>query len=137
MTVAEIDPPLDIKCGPLLRYVYTDYHSQAAPLALYTITIVTNDAKSNYNPPPILEVAGIETDEKAVPSALNAEILHKERGYTFWRWKIYLNLITEERRLAYTINGSAEDVGFWVPGANQSMRVMFHSCNGTALVQRG
>ena len=92
--------------------------------------LVTNDSQSSYDPPPVLEVAGINT-KKNVSTKLKPEKLHQERAHTFWRWKIRLPLITAERRLAYSINGSREDLGFWVPGANQSMRIMFYSCNGT------
>ena len=92
--------------------------------------IVTNDGESLYNPPPELEVAGINTAKNAPTTKLNPEILHREKGFTFWRWKIYLNLIADERRVAYRINGSHQDLGFWVPGANQTMRIVFHSCNG-------
>ena len=129
--LAELRPALDIKCGPLLRYVWTDYKAKDGPLALYTMLIVTNDANSVYSPTPVLEIAGIETDETAAATKLSPEILHQERGYTFWRWKIYLTLIADERRLAYRINRNKERLGFWVPGADQSMRVMFYSCNGT------
>lgn len=114
-----------------MRYVWTDYNSRKGPLALYTILIVTNDGESLYQPPPELEVAGINTAKSAAATKLKPEILHQERGLTFWRWKIYLNLIADERRLAYRINGSHETLGFWVPGANQAMRAVFYSCNGT------
>jgi hypothetical protein len=123
-------PHLEIKCGPLLRYVSTDYDAREAPLAFYTLLLVTDDEESVYSPAPTLEIAGIRTDEDAVATKLRPEILHKERGVTFWRWKIYLNLIGNERRLAYKINSSKEKLGFWVPGANQPMRAVFHSCNG-------
>jgi hypothetical protein len=131
IALAGLNPVLDIKCGPLLRYVWTDYSSQRGPFALYTMLIVTDDTKSNYTIPPTLEIAGINTAENATATKLKPEILHQERGYTFWRWKIYLTLIAEERRLAYRINGNKENLGFWVPGANQSMRMMFYSCNGS------
>jgi hypothetical protein len=127
-----MSPHLDIQCGPLIKYVWTDYKARKGPMALYTILIVTDDARSNYSQPPVLEVAGINTDEHADTTLLNAQVLHKERAYTFWRWKIYVVLNGEERRLAYNINGSKEDIGFWVPASNQSMRMVFHSCNGTS-----
>lgn len=127
---AGMKPHLDIQCGPLLKYVWTDYKASKGPMALYTILIVTDDARSDYDVPPVLEVAGINTDEAAEATVLNGHILHQERSYTFWRWKIYVVLNGEERRLAYNINGSKENLGFWVPGANQPMRIVFHSCNG-------
>ena len=113
-----------------MRYVWTDYNSRKGPLALYTMLVVTNDGEYIYDPPPVLEVAGINTAPNAVATRLKPEILHRERGFTFWRWKIYLNLIADERCLAYRINGSKQHLGFWVPGANEAMRIVFHSCNG-------
>jgi len=128
--VAGMNPLLDIKCGPLLRYVSTDYRGNKGPRALYTMLIVTKDGESVYDPAPILEIAGLNTAKHAPATKLNAEILHEERNVTFWRWKIYVNLIADERRLAYRINGSKEHLGFWVPGAQQPMRIVFYSCNG-------
>jgi hypothetical protein len=128
--LAGLRPKLDVKCGPLLRYVSTDYSCPDGPLALYTMLLLTNDGESVYTPAPILEIAGIDTDQEVAATQLSPEILHQERGYTFWRWKIYLNLIAYERRLAYRINRSLEDLGFWVPADNQSMRIVFYSCNG-------
>jgi hypothetical protein len=130
-----MSPMLDIQCGPLLRYVHTDYHAPNGPLALYTVMIVVNDAKSDYSARPRLEVAGIHTDDGRV-TILKAAPIHKERGLTFWRWKVELTLIRQERRLAYTINGSREDIGFWVPAADQPMRIMFYSCNGFTSTER-
>lgn len=131
-----MDPPLDIKCGPLLRYVFTDYRGKKGPLALYTMLIVTKDGESVYDRPPILEIAGLNTAKRSSSTQLKAEILHQERSVTFWRWKIYVNLIADERCLAYRINGSKENLGFWVPGAQQSMRIVFYSCNGASSADR-
>lgn len=58
--------------------------------------------------------------------------LHAERGVTFWRFNIQVELGSEQTRVAYRINhGSA--IGFWVPAAGQMMNVMFHSCNGFSM----
>lgn len=58
--------------------------------------------------------------------------LHAERGVTFWRFSIEVELTNEQGRIAYRINNGAP-VGFWVPASNQSMNVMFHSCNGFSM----
>ncbi|KAK2596907.1 hypothetical protein N8I77_012792 [Diaporthe amygdali] len=55
--------------------------------------------------------------------------LHAERGYTFWRFSIEVELRDKEQRIAYRINRGPA-TGFWVPAKNQSMNIMFHSCNG-------
>lgn len=58
--------------------------------------------------------------------------LHAERGVTFWRFNLEVELSTQETRIAYSINNGSS-VGFWVPARGQSMNVMFHSCNGFSM----
>lgn len=58
--------------------------------------------------------------------------LHAERGYTFWRFSIEVELSDREQRIAYRINRGPA-TGFWVPAKGQSMNIMFHSCNGFSL----
>ena len=55
--------------------------------------------------------------------------LHAERGCTFWRFNLEVELVAHQARIAYRINNSAS-VGFWVPAKGQTMNIMFHSCNG-------
>jgi hypothetical protein len=55
--------------------------------------------------------------------------LHSERGCTFWRFKIEVQLSSRQTRIAYRIN-RGPSIGFWVPGRDESMNVMFQSCNG-------
>lgn len=58
--------------------------------------------------------------------------LHAERGYTFWRFSVEVELRDKEQRIAYRINRGPA-TGFWVPAKSQSMNIMFHSCNGFSL----
>ena len=58
--------------------------------------------------------------------------LHAERGVTFWRFNLEVELAVQQTRVAYSINGSPS-VGFWIPGRGQSMNAMFHSCNGFSM----
>jgi hypothetical protein len=58
--------------------------------------------------------------------------LHAERGCTFWRFNIEVELREREQRIAYRIN-RGPSMGFWVPPRGQSMNVMFYSCNGFSL----
>ena len=61
--------------------------------------------------------------------------LHAERGVTFWRFNIEVELGKEQVRVAYKINGSPS-IGFWVPARGQTMNMMFHSCNGFSMSVR-
>ncbi|KAM0288099.1 hypothetical protein ACHAQH_000167 [Verticillium albo-atrum] len=58
--------------------------------------------------------------------------LHAERGYTFWRFNIEIELSGKQQRIAYRINRGPA-MGFWVPAKGQSMNIMFHSCNGFSM----
>lgn len=58
--------------------------------------------------------------------------LHAERGVTFWRFNLEVELGEQQERIAYSINQAAA-VGFWVPAKGQTMNIMFHSCNGFSL----
>lgn len=55
--------------------------------------------------------------------------LHVERGYTFWRFNIEVELRERQQRIAYRIN-RGPSLGFWVPARGRMMNIMFHSCNG-------
>ena len=58
--------------------------------------------------------------------------LHAERGVTFWRFNLEVELGERQARIAYRINKAAS-IGFWVPARGHTMNVMFHSCNGFSL----
>lgn len=58
--------------------------------------------------------------------------LHAERGVTFWRFNLEVELGKAQVRIAYRINQAAS-IGFWVPAKGQTMNIMFHSCNGFSL----
>lgn len=50
-------------------------------------------------------------------------------GNSFWRFNIEIPLGEAEMPVYYSLNGGRE-ICFWVPGANQNMRWVGHSCNG-------
>ena len=58
--------------------------------------------------------------------------LHAERGLTFWRFNIEVELRERQQRIAYRIN-RGPSTGFWVPAKGQSMNIMFYSCNGFSM----
>ncbi|KAK5116294.1 hypothetical protein LTR85_009266 [Meristemomyces frigidus] len=63
---------------------------------------------------------------------VKAARLHTERGYTFWRFNIEIELGSTQHRVAYRIN-KGPAIGFWVPARGETMNMMFHSCNGFSL----
>ncbi len=58
--------------------------------------------------------------------------LHAERGYTFWRFNIEVELTGIQQRIAYRINHGPA-TGFTVPARGEGMNVMNYSCNGFSL----
>lgn len=92
--------------------------------------MVTHDVGSDYSTVPTLTITGVRVGDGEKSLQLLSENIHWERGLTFWRWKIYVPLSDQERLINYSINGSQEDIGFWVPAATESMRIVFHTCNG-------
>jgi len=58
--------------------------------------------------------------------------LHAERGVTFWRFNLEVELGPTQARIAYRINRGPA-IGFWVPAKGETMNIMFHSCNGFSL----
>lgn len=63
---------------------------------------------------------------------VRAHRLHAERGLTFWRFNIEVELGPRQTRIAYRINRGPA-TGFWVPASGETMNIMFHSCNGFSL----
>jgi hypothetical protein len=63
---------------------------------------------------------------------VKAHRLHTERGLTFWRFNLEIELGPQQTRVAYRIN-KGPAIGFWVPARGDTMNIMFHSCNGFSL----
>ncbi|KAF3905592.1 hypothetical protein AA313_de0208790 [Arthrobotrys entomopaga] len=61
-----------------------------------------------------------------------AQRIHQENDVTFWRFNLEVELSDREQRIGYRINNGAL-VSFFVPAANQTMNIMFHSCNGFSM----
>lgn len=55
--------------------------------------------------------------------------LHQDRGCTFWRFNVEVELKDKQQRIAYRIN-RGPSMAFWVPARATAMNIMFHSCNG-------
>jgi hypothetical protein len=75
---------------------------------------------------------GLDGEQVGQFKEVEAVRLHAERGLTFWRFSIEIELRREQTRIAYRINHGPA-IGFWVPARGQSMNIMFHSCNGFSL----
>ena len=66
------------------------------------------------------------------------KMLHKERDHIFWRFCLDVKLGDVEQEIEYEIQLGRSNVWqgpfkFWVPGEEETMRLIFYSCNGYSL----
>ncbi|KAI1500253.1 hypothetical protein F5X99DRAFT_429882 [Biscogniauxia marginata] len=104
---------------------------------LFEITRSTPDFDTQKPDPPgsfASRKRRIETDGEGVGKYKDVRgfRLHAERGYTFWRFNIEVELRDKQQRIAYRIN-RGPTTAFWVPARGEAMNIMFHSCNGFSL----
>ncbi|KAG6224831.1 hypothetical protein E4U26_003468 [Claviceps purpurea] len=143
----------EIVCGPLLNYRYMDenhWHGSVMVVAkgggkniLYQPSLVMRRVGAAGNP-----VAGASAQPSANGSTtmdqdasqgtqFEARRLYSDHRNTFWAFEIAVPIEAEETKYEYFI----PDVrysrahkprvnNFFVPAADESMRIMFHSCNG-------
>lgn len=76
-------------------------------------------------------------DSGAEPTAIAGACLYSSPVYTFWQWDLVVEMEDTEVKWEYTIpdhvytsSEKPQTNSFFVPASTQSMRVMFHSCNG-------
>ncbi|KAF2863373.1 hypothetical protein K470DRAFT_210684, partial [Piedraia hortae CBS 480.64] len=130
-------PPLYLRCGPLLRYTGMRREKMVSGRAREvwrgSIMIVTDDRQSDHITfQDKTRIKGRSGESVGCYREIRAARLHTERGLTFWRFNVEIELATEQKRIAYRINNGPA-IGFWVPALGETMNVMFHSCNGFSL----
>lgn len=149
----------EVLCGPLLNYKSMGLAHSVEPTWNGTVLIVTKPGKGYpHLSLKCLDLAcadqgsksnGVENDSRGEEGTL-ASLKHQRsiRGIklyedpakAFWRFDLKLPLQDFESRWNYSIphtrhistTGPAKSSAhtFVVPGSSQSMRIMFHSCNG-------
>lgn len=105
-------------CGPLLRYCGTYYKGDSATWrGTILLVLVTGVGK------PKCDVAGKE---------LAATNIFEENGRVFWRFGVEVELDDQEKQVDYTIRWDDDKAtgSWWVQGKDDTMRILFHSCNG-------
>ena len=128
--VAHNSSSLDVICGPLINYRRqtgdTTWHG--------SVLLVTKPS----SPQPELryecigDVVSSEEGSTASNSA-TATKLYEDTDKTFWRFLLDVPFQDFEAKWRYSITPDASanlSRTFVVPSKNQSMRIMFHSCNG-------
>ncbi len=152
------DDTLEVLCGPLLNYKSMRAMQSGAPIWHGSVLIVTKPGKRqpqlNLKSVDLTHADHVlktnspnygSRDQGDVPVDLGQRSIHGTKLYedpvkAFWRFDLELRLQESEARWEYFIShtryvscessraSSAQT--FVVPGASQSMRIMFHSCNG-------
>ena len=147
--------PIDVLCGPLLNYKYMTNGGTASPTWHGSVLVVTSpgqmapslrlrpaNASSMVNGDQPHSTNGGHSSQSA--RTFQSEKLYQDEKSCFWRMRIDLPISSEEAKWEYTIpdarhltlkNGGSElfTKTFHVPCATESMRIMFHSCNGFSL----
>ncbi|KAH8109595.1 hypothetical protein DFH11DRAFT_1627141 [Phellopilus nigrolimitatus] len=118
----------NILCGPLLRYTYIDHKT------------------SVWNGSILVVIQGFERPvlsiRPAVDEAPSPTELLSEHGHSFWRFSIAVPLAEEDLEVSYAFKAAGTQSGseqgkkectFWIPAKEETMRLLFHSCNGFSL----
>lgn len=150
---------IEVLCGPLLNYKAMKNPRSSTPIWHGTVLIVTKPGKRQpqlrLKPAHLtgttdgLRQRGGHRNNNPGGDDLNAALgersiygiqLYADPVKAFWRFDLELPLQESEARWEYSIPHtyytSEESLrkpslhSFVVPGASQSMRIMFHSCNG-------
>ena len=133
---------LNVICGPLLNYRRM---SRELGQSTWHGSVLVVTAPGSASPELALQSAGaLRPEEASLPFAgpstatFAGEKLYEEPAKAFWRFTILLPFQEFECKWEYRINNLAYAEGseskkpqvFVVPAVSQSMRLMFHSCNG-------
>ncbi|ORY94613.1 hypothetical protein BCR43DRAFT_442511 [Syncephalastrum racemosum] len=115
--------PAEVVCGPLLKYINVDFRSRTYRGSALIV--------SSHTTAPSFEVVLKSPSGQTQRITARGEPLDVYRQtYTFWRYELRLPLIEEPQTATYTSDALDKSYVFHLPGFYQSMRFMFHSCNG-------
>ncbi|KAF1838136.1 hypothetical protein BDW02DRAFT_53827 [Decorospora gaudefroyi] len=133
---------LDVIMGPLLNYRRTSNQENKQPIWHGSVLIVTTPGQRN--PELVLSPAGAVDMNVVNPRfTVDQRTFHGDRLYedpkrAFWRFIIDAPMQEFESRWTYEIRNleyvdrhlKEKPQTFAIPSIHQSMRIMFHSCNG-------
>ncbi|KAI4913873.1 hypothetical protein J4E90_005593 [Alternaria incomplexa] len=140
---------VDVIMGPLLNYRRTSNQQAGQPVWHGSVLIVATPGQQNPNeaqPNPQLTLfpaGAVDKNMGDVRFSVEARDFHGEKLYedskrAFWRFRIDAPMQPFESRWRYEIQNlrytdtmkEEKPQNFVVPSITQSMRIMFHSCNG-------
>ncbi|USP76177.1 hypothetical protein yc1106_03451 [Curvularia clavata] len=140
-------PVLDVVLGPLLNYRRTSNQQTGQPIWHGSVLIVTKPGPqdaSGAGPAPQLVLSPAGAVDKTlgdVRFSVGETVSHGQKLYedgdkAFWRFLLEAPMQQFESRWSYNIqglryaDGAEKPMRFVIPSITQSMRIMFHSCNG-------
>lgn len=124
--------PVDVLCGPLINYQHMTYTGHQATWH-GSVLIVTKPTPHT----PRLEYGPSESRGEVV--TVEGLKLYQDPDKAFWRFSLEVPLSEEQTEWSYLVSNIRflSDIRnkdgrrfFFVPGNDESMRIMFHSCNG-------
>lgn len=133
---------LDVIAGPLLNYRRTSNQQTGQPIWHGSILIVTTPGQEI--PRLVLSPAGAidpnfgNARYSVDGRTFSGEKLYEDSKRAFWRFIVDVPFQQFESRWSYDIQGlkyinqekMSKPQNFVIPSITQSMRIMFHSCNG-------
>ena len=154
----EIVDGKEVRCGPLLNYRRMENRTWFGSVLVVVQGGITEQQHEAWVPELMLKKIGPKRPEieagppdqiyasahgqgteydTAIDSSVHGELLYSDSRNRFWRFNIALEMEQLEAEWAYQIpllrfpnEGKTDHQSFFVPSINESMRIMFHSCNG-------
>jgi hypothetical protein len=137
-------PASPLICGPLLNFKRIDddgpnksWHGSVlvvVPFAFReTVLEVRGHGRVVAADSPALSDALLRPQQVRHSRTFKSERLYEDAGKVFWRFRIALPIFDMEMRWQYRVQGLFDWTIFCVPSRFQSMRIMFHSCNGFSI----
>jgi hypothetical protein len=135
-------PGLEVLCGPLLNYRRMS-NELGASTWHGSVLVVTRPGQDTteltLTPVGAVDASAEKASFSAGANSFSADKLYEDIDKAFWRFMIHLPIQQFESRWQDTIKGltyadeatnTEKPQVFVVPSISQSMRILFHSCNG-------
>ncbi|KAG5292809.1 MPP_PhoD superfamily domain-containing protein [Histoplasma ohiense] len=152
--IVSLSDHLEVLCGPLLNYKGFRDANQEFPTWQGSVLLVTKPGQKlpvmELRPTSSLSGNGSErstlvngnvSQSDSQVTTVEGVKLFADPNKAFWRFSVMVPLQAQQMRWEYSFPrfhyfNHKESAGRWsfvVPGANDSMRIMFHSCNGFSI----
>ncbi|KAK0633490.1 hypothetical protein B0T14DRAFT_466422 [Immersiella caudata] len=126
----------DIDCGPLINYRRMEGSTWVGSV----LVVTRGGGKTQEWIPGLVFKRGGEGGE-GNGDEVKGLCLYSDIRNTFWRFDVKVEMGEREARWEYELPGmryarcktKTKVQSFWVPAVTESMRIMFHSCNGFSI----